>query len=105
MGDIVLRKVAEAIADGLPSQAIYGRLGGEEFGVFLPRSSRDAAFKIAEFIRKRIETHDEAVTTISAGVAVAKEVSAIAEVMSAADAALYKAKQNGRNRVWLHAEA
>lgn len=104
-GDKVLRKVAEAIAGGLPSHAIYGRLGGEEFGVFLPGSGHDAALAIAEFIRERIESHEEAVTTISAGVAVATPTCGITDVMSAADAALYKAKQNGRNRVWLHAEA
>lgn len=104
-GDKVLRKVAEAIAGGLPAHAIYGRLGGEEFGVFLPGSGHDAALAIAEFIRERIESHEEAVTTISAGVAVATPICGITDVMSAADAALYKAKQNGRNRVWLHAEA
>jgi diguanylate cyclase (GGDEF)-like protein len=103
-GDRVLRKVAEMIASDLPSQAIYGRLGGEEFGVFLPGSGNDAALAIAELIRKRIENHHDAITTISAGVAVARAASVITEVMSAADAALYKAKQNGRNRVWLHVE-
>jgi diguanylate cyclase (GGDEF)-like protein len=103
-GDKVLRKVAEMIASDLPSHAIYGRLGGEEFGVFLPGSGNDAALAIAELIRKRIENHQDAITTISAGVAVARSTSVISEVMSAADAALYKAKQNGRNRVWLHAE-
>lgn len=104
-GDKVLRKVAEAIAGGLPSHAIYGRLGGEEFGVFLPGSGHGAALAIAEFIRERIESHEEAMTTVSAGVAVASPTCGISDVMSAADAALYKAKQNGRNCVWLHAEA
>ncbi|MBB1250061.1 sensor domain-containing diguanylate cyclase [Rhizobium sp. G21] len=104
-GDEVLRKVAAAISGGLPSHAIYGRLGGEEFGVFLPGSGHDAALALAELIRKRIESHDGVVTTISAGVAIARTANGISDVMSAADAALYKAKQNGRNRVWLHAEA
>jgi HD-GYP domain-containing protein (c-di-GMP phosphodiesterase class II) len=84
------------------------RYGGEEFAIILPEARLDDAFKVAERIRKTIESKSSSRAmpiTMSVGVAnwpndgVMKE-----EIIGRADAALYKAKQTGRNRTCLSSE-
>jgi diguanylate cyclase (GGDEF)-like protein len=107
IGDQVLRTVAERIKGTLRSIDILGRTGGEEFAVLLPGTTREAAsLSLAERIRHAVADepiHTEAgpvEVTISLGVASAgpgrEDLPAL---LKAADAALYEAKQGGRNRV------
>lgn len=109
-GDECLVRVAGMIAQELKGQEnLAFRFGGEEFLMLLPGSDMSDAVRIAERLRVKIEDiaipHEElgpqGVVTASFGVA-AGPVSALsfAELLAAADAALYAAKGNGRNQVW-----
>jgi diguanylate cyclase (GGDEF)-like protein len=102
-GDAVLRDVAAAILSCLRSVDIACRYGGEEMAVLLSDCSITAATGKAEQIRSRIAeltSAGGAAVTASFGVASIPETSREAsDLLSAADAALYEAKQQGRNRV------
>ncbi|CAN0573708.1 unnamed protein product, partial [Laminaria digitata] len=109
-GDKCLVRVARVIADELDNQEnLAFRFGGEEFLLLLPGLDINDAVRIAERLRMEIENaaipHEDlgprGVVTASFGVS-AGPVSAhkFAELLSAADAALYAAKRNGRNQVW-----
>jgi diguanylate cyclase (GGDEF)-like protein len=107
-GDQVLRKVGRYLGSSIRSIDLAFRYGGEEFAVILPEARLDDAYKVAERIRKTIEskTSSRAMPiTASLGVGnwpndgVMKE-----EVVGLADAALYRAKQTGRNRTCLSSD-
>jgi diguanylate cyclase (GGDEF)-like protein len=106
-GDEVLLRVARAISGSLPSPALVGRFGGEEFVVLLADVRSDQAVLAAERIRRDVEalvmTHGARVpVTASVGVAVWPDHgSTLDEVVKAADAAVYAAKHAGRNAVRL----
>lgn len=106
-GDFVLVTIAALLRDAVRGyQAVIGRFGGEEFSVILPGTGREDAFKLAQRLRLRIESHaftlrrQAASVTISAGVA-AFPVDAQQEdiLIQKADKALYAAKSAGRNCV------
>jgi len=114
-GDFCLQRVANAIKATLRRPAdMVARFGGEEFAVILPDTPTSAAVKLAEDIRKHVESldvpHKTADTTthvtISMGVAGALPDSNISatKLLAQADAALYQAKKNGRNRATLYRE-
>lgn len=106
-GDHVLTAVAQAMARSLEATAIFARMGGEEFGLFLPETSEEAAFEAVERLRATVESlviQHEGTTipvTLSAGVAVARAEMSMTLLVARADAALYAAKRGGRNRVML----
>ena len=109
VGDACLRAVAEAIADELRPADWLGRYGGEEFVIGLPGASHDNAMVIGERIRHRIESlhiHSRGCTvqsTVSVGVAcLAGFTDTADELIARADAALYRAKTDGRNRIVAH---
>ena len=103
MGDTMLRAVAGAITGGLRESDIACRYGGEELTVLLPECSLEEAVAKAELLRARIEALSEihgVRVTASFGVAAFPETSGkVADLLQTADAALYRAKQSGRNRV------
>jgi len=107
VGDQVLRALAERCRGALRSVDVLGRYGGEEFAIVLPGTTQhNAATVLAERIRKRvadepIKTDDGAVkVTVSVGVAeLDAEMRGPEDLLKRADAALYEAKQAGRNRV------
>ncbi len=109
-GDMVLTMVAQAMAGRLGEDAIFARVGGEEFGLFLPKTSEIEAIAIAEMLRQTVEAlsivHDgiKIPVTLSAGIAVAREDMSTKRLAGRADEALYVAKRAGRNRVRLHEE-
>ncbi len=83
-----------------------GRVGGEEFCALLPETSNDAALQVAERLRAGVEALDLGSVaaglrvTVSVGVAQARATDPdFTAVLARADAALYRAKQSGRNRV------
>ena len=102
-GDEVILSVAHAIMASLRKTDVAGRYGGEEFLVLLPETDLKAAHIVAEKIRNTVallqfETKDLAVT-ISAGVAEAEKGESFEALINRADAKLYTAKRNGKNRV------
>lgn len=107
-GDMVLKGVAEALTSSVREVDTVARYGGEEFAVILPESDLDGAAAAAERMRAAVEERvfpfeaDQpgGNLTVSVGVAVlAEEMAGARTLVEAADAALYKAKRHGRNRV------
>lgn len=78
-----------------------GRIGGEEFAVLLPETGIDDALAVAERLRAGLQVRaDEGLEfTVSIGVAVLRNGESLADILQRADAALYRAKLGGRNRV------
>ena len=112
-GDAVLREAARRMKDSMRGYDMVGRYGGEEFLIVAPASAAEESLKLAERIRgciarAPVDTPDGPIeVTCSLGVAVAgltprEEASAL---IGRADAALYRAKANGRNRVEMAGEA
>lgn len=102
-GDAVLRRMANRLADGLRAQDLIARYGGEEFVVLLPQASLADALPIAERLRELVAIGSGLQTgegvTLSCGVAQMVPGESLDELISRADAALLRAKQNGRDRV------
>lgn len=106
-GDAALRQLANILRNGLRSEDLICRLGGEEFAVLLPDTTLAEAATVAEKLRSAAATlvttyHGQAVgpITISIGVAgIGSDGRSVEELLRRADLALYRAKANGRNRV------
>jgi diguanylate cyclase (GGDEF)-like protein len=110
-GDQVLKEIANTLTSMLRDYDVAGRFGGEEFSLLLPQTRAVDAFRIAERVRASIAglsiiapgtTGGERVhVTVSIGVAALDSGSRreLAELMAAADAALYRAKAGGRDQV------
>ena len=105
-GDQVLAAVAEVLRTQLRDYDVVGRFGGEEFVVLLPGADLHEARRVAERLRSRVGRMavavDEALisVTVSAGVALmSAHGDDLIELLAAADLALYRAKELGRNRV------
>ncbi len=104
-GDRVLKSLARLLEKRLRRTDIVGRYGGEEFGVILFNTNVSAAQTIMDEIResfagfKHFCSGGEFFVTFSCGIAGYPAFESGAEVSEAADSALYKAKQAGRNRV------
>ncbi len=104
-GDGALKHLVQIIKDTLRSMDVVGRFGGEEFLIVLPDTDLpDAVRTITRLQReltKRIFMHDNSkvLITFSAGVALRAPGEAQAALVGRADAALYKAKRTGKNRV------
>lgn len=108
-GDICLQQVAQCIEQQLHRASDFAaRYGGEEFAVVLPHTPNDGALFVAAQIQTRIadltikhEASDAGIVTASIGVATSNLSEDVTpeSIVAAADAALYVAKENGRNRV------
>ncbi len=106
-GDVVLKHAAMIASTTVRSTDLVGRLGGEEFIVLLPGTSIEAARKLAEKIRMKLEGETASwndtrmAITVSIGIAgtTASEKQSFEVLYHDADKALYVAKQRGRNRV------
>ncbi|MBO6851022.1 MAG: sensor domain-containing diguanylate cyclase [Marinobacter sp.] len=106
-GDAVLRNVSERMRTGIRSVDVIGRFGGEEFVILLPEMGVEDALETAERLRLlvggrpvHLETGDAATLTISIGVAVFPMHGHSPESLcAAADRAMYRAKEAGRNCV------
>jgi len=108
-GDACLRAVAAAIADELRPMDSLGRYGGEEFVALLPATTHEQAMAVGERIRRSIESlhvhsrGNSLQTTISMGVAsLIGPADTADDLIARADAALYRAKTQGRNCVVAH---
>jgi diguanylate cyclase (GGDEF)-like protein len=111
-GDVVIIKIAHVIEGLLPDDAVSGRIGGEEFGIILPAYTLDTVADVAEAIRERVEqttvTLDESnelSITVSLGVSEYNlKDQSLDDTMARADMGLYRAKEEGRNRVSVYLE-
>ena len=104
MGDKVLKTFTAMLAMNLRSDDIFARIGGEEFVVVCRRQPVDGVHAFAEKLRQlagqcTFNGEDGLGITVSIGVAIMAEGDDIATTLKRADDALYRAKQNGRNRV------
>jgi diguanylate cyclase (GGDEF)-like protein len=101
-GDEALKLVGNVIRETLRGADVAARFGGEEFSILLPQTTAEEALVIAERLRHNIEhtRFPHRAVTSSIGVAsCSAELCASADLVSAADQALYEAKSQGRNRV------
>ncbi|MEW5944210.1 MAG: diguanylate cyclase [Pseudomonadota bacterium] len=112
VGDNALIAVAQTLRRSVRESDVAGRYGGEEFVVLLPHAGPDQARAVAEKIRLavagvRVEGIGDKGLTISIGVASYPAIKArnLHELVRGADAALYQAKEEGRDRVVMAGEA
>src|SRR5881392_4431497 len=105
-GDAALRHVARILEGAVRDKDLVARIGGEEFAVWMPHTPMESGLEVATRIRANVESAgwrwggEEYPVTISCGVASYPDVvTQLENLRSAADAALYRAKQGGRNRV------
>ena len=113
LGDRVIAGIAAVIRSCVAERGLAARMGGEEFAVILPGLAPAVVSEVAERIRAtveraRIRRHeaggaDEAIAniTVSVGAATPIDGERVADTMRRADRALYKSKQDGRNRISL----
>jgi diguanylate cyclase (GGDEF)-like protein len=111
-GDAALRTVAQIIKHSLRSVDHAARLGGDEFGLIMPRTIADDAARVAERIRTQIaditlpgQLHLSASFGVASGIAPRGVGFAAEEIIARADAALYDAKRQGKNRVAVDEES
>ena len=110
VGDAVLRLFGQVVRAGTRADDIIGRFGGEEFIAIVP-GGLESANKIGERVRSAFEAAGTKVAersvgaTVSVGAAISYgPVTSIDSLIASADAALYRAKHNGRNRVHIAEE-
>lgn len=107
-GDTALRAVAQALASAMREQDLVARYGGEEFACLMSDADIDVVAAVAERMRALVAAlpprtlgNDEHTLTLSAGVLsrIPRPDESAADLLREADAALYRAKHEGRNRV------
>jgi diguanylate cyclase (GGDEF)-like protein len=105
-GDKVLKKVASILKNNIREDDFVARYGGEEFAIILNDCDEENAIKVAEKIRKKVQKNDWASlkekfnVTVSMGIASYPDAASNKnDLIKFADAALYQAKETGRNKV------
>ena len=105
-GDIVLRAFADLIRSHVRDVDVSGRIGGEEFAILLPETDRGGAARVAERMRESLNavaitiSDEHSIRAASSfGVAELEPHQSGDDLLRAADAALYRAKDEGKNRV------
>lgn len=104
-GDQVIKACAHLLRQRLRQSDSIGRYGGEEFVVILPDCTIEAAVQLLEDIRRRLQTirfvrdHTDFSVSLSGGVATMQDHPHPSDLLEAADRAMYRAKQSGRNRL------
>ncbi|MBA2475385.1 MAG: diguanylate cyclase [Actinobacteria bacterium] len=105
-GDRVLREFGDYLRESMREADVAARWGGEEFAILLPSTDLSGAVLLVERIRALLEFREIVIpdgrtvpVTASFGIAVYPALAAEAELIEAADVALYRAKRSGKNRV------
>ncbi len=102
VGDTVLIMIADIVAANIRRIDVFGRLGGEEFGILVSDTAIEGSKALAEKVKGKIESHNFDVAgkvTISIGVTEYKNDDTSDSFLRRVDDALYMAKDKGRNRV------
>ncbi len=108
-GDLVLKALTRFLQSHVRHADVLSRYGGEEFVVLLPQTSAQQACRLAERLREEIAatpinlSHGPIRITVSIGVSSLTAGMDGEELLRTADAALYRAKQTGKNRVCTYA--
>ncbi|TDT46059.1 GGDEF domain-containing protein [Fonticella tunisiensis] len=106
-GDYIIKQLGMILSANCRKDDVVFRFGGDEFAILLPGCSHDSAVEIAERIRRAVEMHEFILpdgtsikTTVSIGVATSTDKDMdVGKIINCADAALYKAKSSGKNKV------
>lgn len=105
-GDNVLQHIAETGREALRRGDVFGRIGGEEFAAVFPGCAPDMAMQVAERLQREIQrltfSHDQQTfgITVSQGLtSLTAEDESIESLFARADAAMYEAKRQGKNRI------
>ncbi len=103
-GDELLRQAAQVLRQSARAYDVAARYGGEEFALLLPNTTLEQAIRIAERLRLQIGAieNPHAAVSASLGVAAFRHGTPPATLVYEADAALYRAKHNGRNQVCVY---
>jgi diguanylate cyclase len=99
-GDDILRRLTALLTDTVRTVDIVARYGGDEFVVVMPQTDLAGASKFAE--RLRLKIAEQMPFTVSIGVASSRTEEAVESLFQRADAALYRAKSDGRNCTCCH---
>lgn len=109
VGDAILRELSRQIQAKIRQIDLMGRYGGEEFSIILSETDKQAAQLVAERIRQAVEENrlkiydEELKITVSIGISsFPRDAKTSTALIDKADAALYRAKQGGRNKVCLY---
>jgi len=112
VGDLTLQKVVDVCKQILREVDVFGRLGGEEFGIMLPETDSEQAVQVADRVRQaiaeasvRLPQGGSVGVTASIGVATYSPDDDVDAVLSRADRALYAAKRSGRDRVSMEGDS
>ncbi len=102
-GDLALQHLAKILQKSIRKSDICGRMGGEEFTIFLPNTDQEGAIKIAEKIRVCIESKEvenpNGSFHITASLGIATGIIELTQLIRMADIAMYQAKNSGRNKI------
>jgi diguanylate cyclase (GGDEF)-like protein len=104
VGDRILIQVADVIKSSIRGTDTAARWGGEEMAVYLPEIRREQAYRIAERIRMKVEEETDPRVTVSCGLSewtFEDEKVSVEALFYRADMALYQAKHNGRNCIYV----
>ena len=106
IGDLVLKKVTHAIDEAKRKDDVFGRIGGEEFAIFLPntypKEAENIASRFCKIVRELPIDTGEKIIQITVSIGVASDSNrefTLSELMKSSDLALYEAKNSGRDRV------
>ncbi len=102
VGDTTLIEISKLLQGSIRKSDTLGRWGGEEFVIICPHTDLKGLHELANHIREKIAKHNFPVIgnkTASFGITIYKEEDNLEKLINRADEALYKAKENGRNRV------
>jgi diguanylate cyclase (GGDEF)-like protein len=106
-GDYVLKIIAATIRECTRSSDIFSRYGGDEFAIILPHTSKEDSKQIAERIRNKVLIHPKFLmySRISLSIGIAAfpgDADSTEGILQKADEALYKAKERGKNYVYVY---
>lgn len=104
VGDLCLQQIAERLMSELRPHDVVGRMGGEEFAVFLPGLNMEQAIEVGHRLCRPIRIEPghppgQIKLTMSIGAAPVRQGDPLADILAKADTALYRAKANGRARM------
>lgn len=103
VGDNILSALANVLKSKMPNSSLIARWGGEEFTIILPETDLTSAAEQANELKKYIskQTFEGSSFTISVGLTKAHPGDTVKSILERADTALFKAKNNGRNSIYL----